>query len=42
MMDLIALGIAAIIVILVFIGKELSDIHDRLIEIRDLFESEED
>jgi hypothetical protein len=48
MIDLIATGVAAIIVILIFIGSELSDIshqlseiNDALVDIRDA-DSEED
>jgi hypothetical protein len=48
MIDLIAIGVAAIIVILIFIGSELSDlshqlseINDALVDIRDA-DSEED
>ena len=35
MIDLIAIGVAAIIVILIFIGSELSDISHQLSEIND-------
>jgi len=48
MIDLIAIGVAAIIVILIFIGSEpsdishqLSEINDALVDIRDA-DSEED